>query len=787
MYIPVGWRQINIGNDKNAEKIPIEVPRYYGSEKTDLSEYAMYLKTVSEGGRDDILLSPEIGENTLSAVWTLRPPQTSFCGPLFLQLRFEGEDFKWETSISQIEILPSADARPVVPVSPSAYEGWLSDMQSVADSVLDLTVSAESLPSGAEASVEKTVSSDVYNLHFKIPQGEQGETGTGIASVAKTSTSGNVDTYTITMTDGSTSTFTVTNTNILGETSATKTAIGSDAAPDSTGNSVVAVGRTALYALTTGAQNVAVGAGAAGSVTTGQSNTVIGAAANTAAATTNYGTAVGRTAVTGADSVAIGANAKASGAYGTAVGYGTEVTASRGTAIGAGTKANFAGSVAIGQDSSGNSATASANNEMVIGTAAHKVKIPGTLYDGKFKASIPNPTYGEELAPALSSWTGTNATYSDGKWTVVTGGTISTTIECEAEADYLIKLTERIDGVLVNVENAVTPNETPKPCTISLGSASLSIFGANDANWQVVLQPTAGGSLTLTIGGGEWSGTIPYVSVKKITSYANAALNVQEYYVAMPSGSVAVGNGFTKQGVTVANNVAVGYHSQENAQSGIGNVGVGLYTQQNIKNGSHNVAVGESAQRYLETGMYNFAVGYSAQSKLKSGCWNVAMGNEAQRDLTTGCNNVSLGRRAHNNITTGNKNVAIGAQAGFVRATNPDNPDVTTEAYATKTGAEQVLIGFQATQTQNSQGTADGAIAIGARAMANTDGIAIGRDTKAGAAGSVAIGKDSQGNSAHADNANDFVLGTENHRIILAGKIITFNADHTVTWEDINA
>lgn len=42
-------------------------------------------------------------------------------------------------------------------------------------------------------------------------RGEQGETGNGIASIAKTSTSGNVDTYTITMTDGSTATFTVTN------------------------------------------------------------------------------------------------------------------------------------------------------------------------------------------------------------------------------------------------------------------------------------------------------------------------------------------------------------------------------------------------------------------------------------------------------------------------------------------------------------------------------------------------------------------------------------------------
>lgn len=211
MYIPVGWRQINIGNDSNAEKIAIEVPRYYGSERIDLSQYTMYLKTVSAGGRDDILLSPEVDENTLSAVWTLCPPQTSFCGPLILQIRFEGENFKWETAASRIEILPSADAPPAVPAAPSAYEEWLHNLQSVADSVLDLTVSAESLPGGADASVEKTVSSDVFNLHFKIPRGNTGQTGNGIAHIGKTSSSGNVDTYTITMTDGTTSTFTVTN------------------------------------------------------------------------------------------------------------------------------------------------------------------------------------------------------------------------------------------------------------------------------------------------------------------------------------------------------------------------------------------------------------------------------------------------------------------------------------------------------------------------------------------------------------------------------------------------
>ena len=41
--------------------------------------------------------------------------------------------------------------------------------------------------------------------------GQQGDTGNGIASISKTGSSGLVDTYTITFTDGNTTTFTVTN------------------------------------------------------------------------------------------------------------------------------------------------------------------------------------------------------------------------------------------------------------------------------------------------------------------------------------------------------------------------------------------------------------------------------------------------------------------------------------------------------------------------------------------------------------------------------------------------
>lgn len=49
--------------------------------------------------------------------------------------------------------------------------------------------------------------------------GQTGATGNGISSIAKTGTSGNVDTYTITYTNGTPTTFEVTNANVVNEIS----------------------------------------------------------------------------------------------------------------------------------------------------------------------------------------------------------------------------------------------------------------------------------------------------------------------------------------------------------------------------------------------------------------------------------------------------------------------------------------------------------------------------------------------------------------------------------------
>lgn len=70
---------------------------------------------------------------------------------------------------------------------------------------------------GSSASVVNSGTSSAAILDFTIPKGEKGDTGNtgatgnGISTIAKTSTSGLIDTYTITYTNGNSSTFNVTN------------------------------------------------------------------------------------------------------------------------------------------------------------------------------------------------------------------------------------------------------------------------------------------------------------------------------------------------------------------------------------------------------------------------------------------------------------------------------------------------------------------------------------------------------------------------------------------------
>lgn len=78
---------------------------------------------------------------------------------------------------------------------------------SITVSIADVTA----LAPDAQPYVTNTGTDTDPIFHLFIPRGQTGAAGNGIASIAKTATSGLVDTYTITFTDGTTTTFTVTN------------------------------------------------------------------------------------------------------------------------------------------------------------------------------------------------------------------------------------------------------------------------------------------------------------------------------------------------------------------------------------------------------------------------------------------------------------------------------------------------------------------------------------------------------------------------------------------------
>ncbi len=191
------------------------------------------------------------------------------------------------------------------------------------------------------------------------------------------------------------------------------TAIGSGAlAYNSTGHENTGVGWNALEHNTTGTYNVAVGSGAMGGTSsiTGSRNTVVGYGAGTSITSETDNTLIGYRAggflVGGTGNTAVGGGAFAgtaggnnncafgqealgstsSGSSNTAIGFQALenlTTGSDNTALGLGagsTVTTLNGTVSIGTDNLGNAAQPAADNDFVLGTGLHNVKVPGVFF-----------------------------------------------------------------------------------------------------------------------------------------------------------------------------------------------------------------------------------------------------------------------------------------------------------------------------------------------------------------------------------------------------------------------
>ena len=394
------------------------------------------------------------------------------------------------------------------------------------------------------------------------------------------------------------------------------------------------------------------------------------------------------------------------------------------------------------------------NGDGVSGNPTISIPVGAT---GLMRPTIATVSYDTELAPAISTWTGSGGSTWDGTaWTIPALGTLQTNVTVELGAEYQINIT----WTNTNAYDEVT---TPM-LKASLGTAvsDPQFTGYSDALYKLTLTANETGSVVLKLGDGiePWSATITNISVKKVLSKVSSAgkIGVGSFDIYTGGTNFAIGGGHINR-TSGDGNSAFGIYAQQNLTAGNYNSAFGVYAQQSITTGLNNVGLGYQAQRYLKTGYYNIGIGYYAQGNLTYGSWNIGIGNESQRDLTTGHRNTAVGSRAMNSLQTGNNNVAIGRQAGFAPLGNV--------SFATISGSNQVVIGMQSGQSSSVQ--ADNLTAIGFQARGTTNATALGAKTTASGIGAVAIGVDSAGNGASASAQDNFVLGTALHKVKIPG------------------
>lgn len=217
------------------------------------------------------------------------------------------------------------------------------------------------------------------------------------------------------------------------------------------------------------------------------------------------------------------------------------------------------------------------------------------------------------------------------------------------------------------------------------------------------------------------------------------------------------------------------------------------------------------------TGTDNLFWGFSVGAALTSGSANVSLGRESGLGLTSGSSNILFGSGAGASITTGSNNIVMGALNGYSNSMGSASGNVLLRGQASSgnnnvnilgsatvgsnssiilgVNAGQVSIGYQASVfigqgAGGSISASSNAIAIGTNAGATTtstgnDMIAIGTQALASAttrSSIVAIGSlagqsnsfsniIALGNSAAADRANQFSLGSSVTSMLMNGRL----------------
>ena len=376
-----------------------------------------------------------------------------------------------------------------------------------------------------------------------------------------------------------------------------------------------------------------------------------------------------------------------------------------------------------------------------------------TLVAPTVSAVNQSATVGANLTPASlgdAGWVKAGGTsWSSPNLTVPSGGTVSCSIPVVSGTVYVIDM----------VKSAA-----------SGGDWQVSIGGASGAlrYWYQSMTVTAveTGTVTLTVGGGTWAGTIQNITCKQVTGWASPLADLGGQHVRAPgSTNLAVGNlagqrlvggtsntAFGESALRLCrdnnSNTAVGHQALRDSTgadntavgaaagrliTGNGNTALGSNASYSLTSGASNTTVGATAAQNATTGNSNTIIGSAAGFSITTASSNTAVGYSALRTATTGNSNTAVGGNAAYSLTTGINNVYLGLAAGYTPNGNA--------AWASTTAAQQTVIGREA--GQGSATASDSIIAIGYRTVADgTKATAVGTQANCGHAGSVALGSD---------------------------------------------
>ena len=174
--------------------------------------------------------------------------------------------------------------------------------------------------------------------------------------------------------------------------------------------------------------------------------------------------------------------------------------------------------------------------------------------------------------------------------------------------------------------------------------------------------------------------------------------------------------------------------------------------------GRWNTAIGVSAMEKNTTGDHCAAIGYRALYNNTTGDSNTALGEDALHSNTSGGGNTAVGVHALQNATTASSNTAVGESALI---------SDTTGYFNTAVGD---LSGFDGTPVT----TDDRCTFVGAKT---------GKSVSSPLSNATAIGY-----GAKATKSKQVVIGSASiEEVVIAGKVISFNQDGTVTWTSATA